>query len=229
MSESFSGFGPQAMSFLAGLEADNSKTYFDANRDTYKAQVQEPLKSLVVSLGGAIANELDPAISFEPKVGKSMFRINRDLRFSKDKTPYNAHLDVIFWHGEKPRTSPGYMLRIRPDIVHIAVGVFGLADATLTRYRDAIVGDAGEELESRIANAKKQLRGGKLSDPQRKRVPRGYNADHPRSHFLLSDGLHLSVEPKTPASVTSGRFVDFVMDRFTKLAPVHDWLVTNTQ
>ena len=83
----FSGFGPDGLAFLDGLAGDNSKAYFDAHRTTYEQQVCTPLKSLVVALGEQLRNRVSDDISFEPKVGRSMFRINRDLRFAKDKTP----------------------------------------------------------------------------------------------------------------------------------------------
>lgn len=90
----FAGFGDDAIGFLAGLEADNTAAYFQANRRVYDEQVRGPLQQLCVAVGERLAAGLVPEIRYEPKVGKSMFRINRDLRFSKDKTPYHPHLDL---------------------------------------------------------------------------------------------------------------------------------------
>ena len=85
--DEFTGFGVDAMRFLAGLEANNTKPYFDEHRSLYQRQVRGPLQELCVAVGERLADTVAPNISFAPKVGRSMFRINRDLRFAADKTP----------------------------------------------------------------------------------------------------------------------------------------------
>ncbi len=224
----FRGFGPDAMSFLAGLEADNSKAYFDAHRATYDRDVALPLKQLVVAVGDRLAAGPAPEVSYEPKIGRSMFRINRDLRFSKDPTPYHPHLDLAWWQGEHAKTSPAFILRIRPDEVLTGVGVFALTGDRLDRYRHAVVGDAGAELADLVTAICRDVRGAALSEPHRKRVPRGFDPDHPRASFLLYDGLHLSASAPTPASITTARFASFVADRLARYADLHRWLVDNT-
>ena len=222
----FSGFGPDAMAFLEGLAVDNSKTYFDAHRSVYEQQVFAPLKSLVVAVGEQLQNRVSPEVSFEPKVGRSMFRINRDLRFSKDKTPYHTYLDAVFWEGSSPRTSPGFILRVAPDEVVVGAGVFGLADDRLERWRAAVLDDErGVELVDLIDRSRGALRGATLSEPTRKRLPRGLPADHPRADLLERDGFHLSATVSTPRSVTSPRFATWVADRHAELAGLHHWLV----
>ncbi|MDA3039145.1 MAG: DUF2461 family protein, partial [Actinomycetota bacterium] len=149
--ESFAGFGPDTVSFLAGLEADNCKGYFDANRRIYDDQVRRPLQQLCVAVGGRLAAGSVPEIRYEPKVGRSMFRINRDLRFSKDSTPYHPYLDLAWWSGDHPKTSPAFIMRIRHDELLTGVGVFALIDDRLARYRAAVVGEPGVELERVVA------------------------------------------------------------------------------
>ncbi len=224
----FTGFGPDAMGFLEGLEADNSKAYFDAHRSTYDEQVAQPLKRLVLAVGDRLAAGPAPDIEYEPKIGRSMFRINRDLRFSKDKTPYHPHLDLAWWQGDQAKTSPGFIMRIRHDEVLTGVGVFALTDDRLQRFRDAIVGPAGEELDTIVRATIRSVRGASLSEPSRKRVPRGYDPDHPRADYLRYDGMHLSATAATPASITSARFAGWVADRLAKYADLHRWLVEHT-
>lgn len=224
----FTGFGPDAMSFLEGLAADNSKAYFDAHRNVYDTQVAAPLKSLVVALGARIAVELDPEISYEPRIGKSLFRINRDLRFSANKTPYHTYLDAVFWHGESSRTHPAYMLRITADDVYTGVGVFGLKGERLDRYRAAIAGDPGVELVAAIDDVRTSWPDAALSEATRKRVPPGFDADHPRAEYLRRDSFHLSVTRPTPPEITDAAFVDALMERFAIVASVHRWMVANT-
>lgn len=226
--EPFVGFGPDAVAFLAGLEADNTKAYFDANRSLYEEQVRRPLQQLCLAVGDRLAAGAVPEVEYEPKVGRSMFRINRDLRFSKDPTPYHPHLDLAWWQGEHPKTSPAFIVRIRHDEVLTGVGVFALADTCLERYRAAVVGEPGVELDRIIAAIVAEVPSASLSEPSRKRVPRGFEADHPRARYLLHDGLHLrSVEP-TPASITTAAFADHVTDRLGAYVELHRWLVAHT-
>lgn len=224
----FAGFGPDAMSFLAGLEADNSKAYFDAHRAVYDEQVARPLKQLVGAVGVRLVDGPAPGVSYEPRIGKSMFRINRDLRFGTDKTPYHPHLDLVWWEGEHPKTSPGFILRIRPDTVLTGVGVFALVGDRLERYRAAVVGADGEDLGRIVDSTIGAVRGAALSEPTRRRVPAGFDAEHPRARYLRHDGLHLSASAPTPPSITSARFAGWVADRLGRYADLHRWLVAHT-
>lgn len=222
----FTGFGPDALGFLDGLAADNSKSYFDEHRKVYGQQVATPLKGLVNAVGDAMRGDIAPNIDFEPKLGKSMFRINRDLRFATDKTPYNTYLDAVWWQGETPRTSPGFIMRITSTEVLTGVGVFGMSGASLEAFRAAMLDDVtGSEFDAVLASTLQALPRAELSEPQRKRVPKGFPADHQRSEMLKYEQLHVSASAKTPKSITSPKFVDWLTDRYTKLVPMHRWLV----
>ncbi len=222
----FAGFGPDALDFLDGLAADNSKAYFDEHRTIYDRQVATPLKGLVNAVGDALRDRIAPDIDFEPELGKSMFRINRDLRFAKDKTPYNTHLDALWWQGETPRTGPGFIMRISSTEVLTGVGVFGMGGASLEVFRAAILDDAlGAEFDAVLAATLRALPRAALSEPQRKRVPKGLPADHPRAEMLKYEQLHVSASAKVPKSITSPKFVDWLTDRYVKLAPLHRWLM----
>jgi uncharacterized protein (DUF2461 family) len=76
VADTFTGFPPTGIAFLAGLAADNARTYFNANRDTYANDVAAPLRALVVAVGERLRAEAVPDVCFEPSVGKSLFRIN---------------------------------------------------------------------------------------------------------------------------------------------------------
>lgn len=225
--DDFAGFGPDAMAFLDGLAADNSKAYFDAHRSTYGEQVAVPLKQLVVAVGNRLAASVAPDIRYAPKVGGSLFRINRDLRFSKDKTPYNTHLDAVWWTGESAKTSAGFIMRITPNTVLTGVGIYAMDGARLDRYRDAVVGSAGEELDAIVTSLRRSVRGATMSDASRQRVPKGYDPEHPRADYLRRDGFHVSADVKTPASITTARFAPWATDRLAKFSALHRWLVAN--
>ncbi len=223
----FDGFGDGAMDFLEGLAADHTKAYFDAHRAIYDDEIARPMKELVVAVGERLAESVDADIGFEPRIGKSLFRINRDLRFSKDKTPYNTYLDAAWWHGDDVKTSPAFILRITADTVLTGVGIYGIGSERLSRYRDAVVGVAGDDLALIVAELQRSVEGASLSEASRKRVPKGYDADHPRAQFLLRDGFHVSASVPTPALITSPKFAKWVAARLAEYASLQRWLVAN--
>ena len=99
MADTFTGFPPGGIAFLAGLAADNSRTYFDAHRGTYANDIAAPLRALITAVGERLRDTAVPDLCFHPSTGKSLFRINRDTRFSADKTPYHPWVDAIWWAG----------------------------------------------------------------------------------------------------------------------------------
>jgi uncharacterized protein (DUF2461 family) len=115
----FDGFPPETIRFLRELRVNNRKDWFDAHRVDYEAYWVAPAKAFVVAAGQLLA-ELAPQIRAEPRVLGSIFRINRDTRFSRDQRPYKDHLDVWFWEGERRRAVSGFFARLTPE--HLGVG-----------------------------------------------------------------------------------------------------------
>ncbi len=184
----FNGFSEPALAFLTRLAADNSRTFFEAYRDLYKQGLQEPMRTLVADLGLSIKSTISDGIQADPKVGQSLFRINRDLRFSKDKTPYNPWVDAVFWEGLDPRRSPSLILRLT------GAGIMGMSDQRLEAYRSAVAAPkTGEALESLLAQIRAENPGLQTSEPRWARVPAGYPSDHPRAALLRCDTLHASL------------------------------------
>ena len=118
----FTGFPSEMLAFLTGINANNTKEWFTANRPLYDATVAAS-KTFVEAVGPRL-QEFAPEIRFEPKVGGSLQRPNRDTRFDKGKAPYKEQLDLWFWHGEKKGwDQPGFFLRIAPANLWIASGM----------------------------------------------------------------------------------------------------------
>ena len=114
-------FPLQTQDFLRDLSAHNDREWFDAHRADYQAAYVEPAKAFVA----AVAPELEriaPRVCAEPRVLGSIFRINRDTRFSRDKRPYKEHLDLWFWEGERRTARSGFYLRVTPELVGIGAG-----------------------------------------------------------------------------------------------------------
>jgi uncharacterized protein (TIGR02453 family) len=225
-STAFDGFPREGLAFLEGLGRENTKAYFEAHRTTYESALLEPAKAFVVALGDELHAHVSPAIRAEPRVNGSILRINRDTRFSADKTPYKDHLDFWLWEGEGPsRERPGFFVRLRPATVTVGVGMHRFERPALDAYREA-VGDArtGRELEEAIARAT-ELPGVTVGGGDAyKRVPQGYGPDHPRADLLRHNALYVSGEWELPAEAADVRFARWVAERLERMAPVERWL-----
>jgi uncharacterized protein (TIGR02453 family) len=201
----FHGWPAEALEFYEGLEADNSKTYWTTHKALYDEAVHGPTAELLEEL----ADEFGP--------GK-IFRPNRDLRFSADKSPYKTHIGALLEQG-------GY-IQLSANGLAAGLGMYHLAADQLDRYRRAVAEDVtGRELERVLAGlAKKQLdvRG----VDSLKSAPRGYPKDHPRIELLRHKGLiawqEWPVEPWLGTAEAKKRITAFLRGA----APLQDWLGT---
>ncbi len=231
MTDSFQGFPPQGIEFLAGLAKDNSKKYFDAHRKSYDGALIDPAKAFVSSLGRELSKTVGRSVHAEPRVNGSIFRMNRDLRFSADKTPYKTHLDFIFWEGQgKSRGCPAFYLRVAPGETILGAGMMGFRPSKLGAFREAVAdGGSGASLEAAIAQATAQAGGAdavELRGSGYKKVPRGYKEDHPRAELLKHKGIHLQYRDHTPPAEQEGpEFVEWCCERYSRLDPLQRWLV----
>ncbi len=133
----FNGFSDETFAFLRDLQANNTKEWFDANRDRYEAIWKGEAQDLIAALSGPMSR-LDPPLKAVPRLNGSLRRINRDVRFSKDKSPYSPRLHLIFWTGEHPNKSPGMHLVLHPDGIGYGAGAWGYEPAALKRLRKRI-------------------------------------------------------------------------------------------
>jgi uncharacterized protein (TIGR02453 family) len=143
------GFPRAALRFLRELGENNNREWFHAHRDEYETLLLEPARDFVVETGEEL-RAIGADVHADPRVNGSIFRINRDTRFSKDKRPYKDHLDLWFWEGEGPsRQCPGYWFRLAPDQLILGAGKHQLED--LPAYREAVADDdRGEALRRAV-------------------------------------------------------------------------------
>ena len=220
----FIGFGTGALAFLAGLERDNTKRYFDAHHRTYRQELFEPSKTFVVALGAELRHRVSDALHAEPRIGGSLFRIANDLRLATGKPPYKPHLDIAFWQGDTgPRKDPSFILRITATQVHLGTGVFALTGPALDRYRTALHDPAlVADLDAAVAAL--AATGAELSEPTRARPPAGFTATEPAGRYAVRDGFHIVRRLPHPETIATTRFVTWCADRLTPFGPVHQWL-----
>ena len=222
----FPGFSRNLIGFLAGLQANNDRAWFDEHRGDYETLFKEPARDFVAAMSGRLG-EIAEDLSAEPKIGRSIHRINRDTRFSKDKTPYNTHLHFVFWRGAKPAGSSGFHFVIGSDRVGSGVGNWAFSPDQLTRFRNAVA-DPGkgaalaEAIKTGLADP-----GMILDPPALKRVPPGFDAEARHADLLKHKGIVVRGDREIPDALFGSGAVDLALDLFRPLIPVHDWLAAH--
>jgi uncharacterized protein (TIGR02453 family) len=219
-------FPAETVEFLTDLRAHNDKAWFDSNRVRYESGYLEPAKEFVELIGPALA-KLVPGIRAEPSVRGSIFRINRDVRFSSDKRPYKDHLDFWFWEGDRKAAVSGLFLRVWPDGVVVGAGAHGFDKHQLATFRDAVVdATTGAELATIVSDL--EAAGHVVGGETYKRTPRGYAAEGIGERLLRHSALYAHAElPATTA--TSAKFVDTALGHWRAFRGMHRWLVGNIQ
>lgn len=165
-------FKPQLFTFLSELKNNNTREWFQANKDRYKTEVQEPLREFIAEFSGPLGQISSHFVADPRPVGGSMFRIYRDVRFSRDKSPYKTHAAAQFRHREgRDVHAPGFYLHLEPKDVFMGAGIWHPTGPTLGDIRTAIVTDPKRwrEVTSGLT----------LGGESLKRGPRGFDADHP--------------------------------------------------
>jgi len=203
----FTGFPAAALDFYDDLEIDNSKSYWDANKHIYTDAVLAPMKSLIAEL--------------ETEFGKAkIFRPYRDVRFSRDKTPYKTHQGMFISCAE----ATGYYLELSAQGVRIGAGFYHASPDRLAGFRDAVAADGAGRQLSRIIN-KLTATGFEIGGDRLKTKPRGIDPDHPRLELLrhrsLVAGRLLGFDPV----IHDSGLVDVVRADFRALGPLVGWVV----
>jgi len=220
----FTGFGDATFRFLRDLGRHNDKEWFQAHRSAYENDLLEPSMAFIEAIGPLLTT-FSPRVRAEPKIGGSMMRINRDIRFSKDKRPYKDHLDMTFKVGPA-KTSPGYWFRLTPNQLILGAGMHMLDKPDLERYRDAVDADGpGTELAKIVA--KEERAGYEVGGEHYKRVPAGFDADHPREALLRHAGIYVGADMRVPAEAKTATFPSFCAAHYKKMAPLMEWLSAN--
>ena len=134
-------FPERTCAYLEDLKCNNERAWFAAQKARYQCDWIEPAVEFVSALSDYMAG-LTPPHSAEARVNGSVRRLNRDTRFSKDKTPYDPKLHLIFWTGDHPNRSPAIHIVLHPDRLGLGAGHFAMATPELERYRDVVANDA---------------------------------------------------------------------------------------
>ena len=201
----FDGFSADSFAWFAGLEADNSKAWFTEHRETYDRAVRGALEALLEELADDYGGYV------------KLFRQNRDVRFSRDKSPYKTRTYGVIL--ERPDSRAALYVEISRPGLFAGSGYHMLDSAQLERFRDAVMDDrSGPELERAIA-------GIETFGEALKTAPRGYPRDHPRVQLLRHKSL-VAGSRLAPRARGIGRdaALDHVRGTWNACAPMNAWL-----
>ena len=226
---SFTGFSKEAITFYRGLTKNNDTGWFQEHKEQYQRFVLEPSKAFILAMGERLS-EISPNIIFDTRTngGGSLFRIYRDVRFSKDKRPYKTYLGIYFWEGSgKKLENPGFYFHLAPaqSSFMLGAGMYVFPRQSLELFRQSVIDDKmGPPLTEAV---RKVTASGvyQIGGQHYKRIPRGYVDDHPNAEYLLHNGLWASFEGGLPEELYSFRLLDYCMEKFREMDPIQRWLV----
>ncbi|MEJ2282386.1 MAG: DUF2461 domain-containing protein [Desulfobacterales bacterium] len=220
----FNGFPKEYFSFFNRLKRNNSRQWFEKHRGEYDELVMHPAREFVIEMGKKL-KKIAPDVNAIPKVNKSLFKINRDVRFSNDKSPYKTYMGIWLWEGDGKRMEcSGFYLHVEDKTVLIGVGIKMFSKPLMDRYRRAVV-DKKQGAALKSAVRKIFAKGYLIDGKHYKKVPRGYDAGHPNAEYLLYNGLTARLEEKVPDVFFSHALVDYAYTHYKNMLPLHRWLI----
>ena len=203
-------FSPALFAFLRELAANNDREWFTANKARYVAEVQEPALAFVEDVGMRLPDVSRHLVADARTSGGSLFRIYRDVRFSKDRSPYKTHTGIQFRHVQtRDVHAPGFYLHLEPGSVFVACGVWHPDRDTLHAIRTAIAAKPGRW--QGIVEAPGFREHFRLGGESLKRPPAGFDSDHPLIEELKRKDF-IAVADLTVADATAGGFLDHFLE-----------------
>ena len=223
-------FGSDALTFFRGLKKHNAKPWFEAHRDDYEGHVRAPLIALVREMDTRFS-EFAPEFVGDPK--RSIFRLNRDIRFSADKSPYKTHAACWFFHmggsskvgREAHGGGAGFYFHLEPGASMLGGGCWMPPRPALNKFRVAIARDTKAFEKIVLGPGLKRRLGGLSEESMLKRAPRGYAEDHPAAHWLKFQSFTVG-RRLSDAEVTRPRLTALLQSHYEAMLPLVRWLNT---
>ena len=230
----FAGFTPAAIQFLADLAQNNDRAWFQPRKAEFERLLKAPMEAMIAALADRLAARGVPILA-DPK--HAPFRIYRDTRFSKDKSPYKTHLGASFpWvggssgaeagggHEERAHGNGGYF-HLQPGEMYVGGGMWQMDKPVLEAFRAVVRDDPGRVRAALESRAFVASFGNARGHEELKRMPPGYPADHPLAHMFLWKDVVFG-HPLSDADVLSPDLPDRLADAYASAAPVFRFLAT---
>ncbi|BDD04157.1 DUF2461 domain-containing protein [Aureibacter tunicatorum] len=208
------------LNFLSELSENNNKEWMDEHRAVYH-ESRDLFIEIVARLIEGTSKFDDELGGLEPK--KCIFRLNRDIRFSKDKSPYKLNFGAAFSEEGKSVSSPGYYFHIQPGgESFVGGGMYMPEPAQLKKIRQEIDYN-GRELKAIVDQEDFVNEFGSIQGEKLKRPPKGYQADHPNIELLKMKGF-IVLKSFSDDDLLKDSIIDDVVDTFAKIKPLKDYL-----
>lgn len=218
------GLNRESVNFLSELRENNNRLWFQQNRERAEEVLLAPARALVAAVGDLLRKKR-PDIIADPRTDRSIYRLNRDTRFSRDKTPYKTHLALWWWEGLEGRLEcPGFYLHLTPDSLGLSVGCYRFSERGLGNWRRVLSDAKKASSFMRLARSVEEAGFG-FSPPEMKRTPAGYSPDHPAAAWLKHKGLYTwNEEFPQPQEIFGPSAAEYIFSRFEPLIKFHSRL-----
>jgi uncharacterized protein (TIGR02453 family) len=220
----FAGFPSEGLAFLARLGDHNERGWFEAHRSAWDERIVPAMLGWCGELCERLRDVM-PRLVFVPRIGGSLYRLNRDIRFSRDKSPYKTHAAALLWEGGEKHDSPGVYLHVSPSEVIVGGGIWMFEqEGRIDRYRKLLHdGATAERLETALGHAS---RAGLQVEAAEKlqRPPRPFTPEHPRAELAKYKGLTVGKRLKPGAWLHTRQALDRSEALARAYAPLHAWL-----
>jgi uncharacterized protein (TIGR02453 family) len=221
-------FDAHSLRFLKQLAKNNRREWFEAHRDDYQEHVRQPMGDLVQEMELRLG-KIAPEMTGDPR--RSIFRIHRDIRFSSDKSPYKTHAACWFFHREASSKvgreshggGAGFYFHLEPGASFVGGGCWMPPRPALKAFRAAIAEDPRAFEKIVLTPVTKRRYGGLSEESMLKKMPRGYDADHPAATWLRYQSFTLG-RKLTDAEVTGNRLTTILASDFGAVLPLVRWL-----
>lgn len=213
----FGGFGSETLEFLADLKNHNEREWFEANKPRYEDVVREPARAFIRDMGKKLKRVSPELRADDRKAGGSLMRVNRDIRFSNDKTPYKTNLGIQFRHAlGKDVHAPGAYVHLGLDGCFLGIGMWRPESKALKKIREAIA--EHPKRWQKIVGAEKLTSTWRQGGESLKRPPRGFDKEHPAIEELKRKD-HILVCDLTVEEAEGPELVDLCLKRFVAAKP----------
>ncbi|MEL7120100.1 MAG: DUF2461 domain-containing protein [Bacteroidota bacterium] len=208
------------LNFLKDLSKNNYREWFHENKKRWEKEAKKPFQAFVAHLIEKI-QEVDPELVTTSK--ESIFRIHRDTRFSKDKTPYKTHLSAfISRHGKKNKELPGFYIQLGPGSLMMGGGAYFMETATLKRLREHISLHP-QEFHNLVTDANFLEKFEEIKGEKHKRIPKEYRDFHETQPLIANKQFYYMAE-MDPNTITQDNFIDIAFEHYKVGRPLNEFL-----
>lgn len=217
----FTGFTAETLTFMKTLKANNTRDWFTSHKDSYETDYKAP----ALAFADTMTEQLHRMTGL-PHTSK-LFRIHRDVRFSKDKTPYNTHMHISFIpegpHDHPMANPPCWFFGLDTEKLSLGCGIFSFEAEQLQTFRSRIDSAEGSDVAKVLHGLIQQ--GARMGEPELKRIPSGYAKDHPHETLLRRKGLAIWSDLGDATAALDDDLIAGCYKEFENLKPVFDFLI----